>query len=168
MAQRHWTVTVPFDTTRLIDPGWSQHHRPAVETAFNATVIITDPARTTPGTYDPSTGTYGPDTPYVIAGGPTDPHEAWRAGVPCRIQRLKDDRAVEHAGQDVTIRLYLLQLPADLPDVEVGHAATVVAARNDTHLVGENLTASDVFHGSESFSRDIVWIHNQAPPTPTT
>lgn len=155
----------PFDTTRMIHEDWSAHHQAYVQTAFNAHVLITDPSRTTPGAWDPTTGTYGPPTPFVVAGGPTDPTEAWRDGVPCRIQRLKDDRAVDHANQDITIRLYLLQLPADLPDVEVGHVATVLAARNDAHLVGETLTASDVFHGSERFNRDIVWIHNQAPAT---
>ena len=159
---------MPLPSTRMIPRDWSQHHRPAVETSFSATVVITDPSRTTPGEYDPTTGTYGPDTPYIVAGGPEDDRTDWREGVPCRIQRQKDDRAVDHAGQNVTIRLYLIQLPAALPDVEVGYVAQVLACPNDLHLVGEELTASDVFHGSESFSRDIVWIHNQAPPTPTT
>ena len=167
MADRDRTVTVaPFDTTRMIPEGWSAHHQAVVETAYNARVIITDPARTTPGTLDPDTGTYGPPTPHVVAGDPTDTNPDWRDGVPCRIQRQRDDRPVDHAGQDVTIRFYLIQFPADLPDVEVGHVATVLEARNDAHLVGEQLTASDVFHGSERFSRDIVWVHNQAPPTP--
>lgn len=146
---------MPFDTTTLIPAGWSQHHQPVVVGAMNATVTITDPARTIPGRYNPDTGYHDPDTPYVVA-----------VDVPCRIQRQRDDRAVDHAAQNVTIRLYLLQFPADVPDIEVGYEATVLACPNDAHFVGETLTASDVMHGSERFTRDIAWVHNQAPRTP--
>lgn len=155
---------MPFNTTRMIPTGWSEHHQRVVETSFNAHVVITDPARTVPGIFDPATGTYGPPTPYVIAGGPTDTNPDWQGGVPCRIQRQKDDRAITQADQPTVIRFYLLQLPADVPDIEVGYVATVTAALNDAHLVGEVLTATDVLHGSERFNRDVVWVHNQQPP----
>lgn len=154
---------MPFNTTRMIPKGWSAHHQGAVETSFNARVVLTDPSRTTPGVWDPATGSYGPPTPFVVAGGPDDPRPDWRTGVPCRVQRQRDDRALDQADQQVTIRFYLIQLPADVPDVEVGYVATVTEAHNDDHLVGEELHAADVMHGSERFNRDVVWSHNQQP-----
>lgn len=154
---------MPFNTTRAIPAGWSEHHQGTVESAHNAAVVITDPTRSTPGVFDATTGTYGAPTPHYVAGGPADTNPAWRAGVPCRIQRLREDTATMHGGQHVTTRLYLLQLPAGLPDVKVGYVATVSSCANDTNFVGESLTASDVQHGSERFSRDIVWAHDQAP-----
>lgn len=157
-------MTVPFNTTTTIPEGWSAHHQPVVEGAFNARVTIVDPNRTVPGAWDEETLTYGPPTPWYVAGGPAEDRPEWQGGVPCRIQRQRDDRAVEQAGQGSAIRFYLVQFPADLPDVKVGYVATVTAAMNDGHLVGEQLEATDVTHGSERFNRDIVWVHNQQPP----
>lgn len=146
---------MPLPSTRAIPLAWSSHHRAAVEGAFNAKVTITDPSRSTPGAWDEQTGTYGPPTMHVVA-----------ADVPCRIQRLKDDRPVDHVEQNITIRLYLIQLPADTPAIETGFVAEVVECPNDPWFVGATLTASDVEHGSELFNRDVVWIHNQAPTSP--
>lgn len=158
---------MPFDTTRVIPKGWSAHHQSVVEGSFNARVRIVDPNRTTPGPWDEEALAYGPSTPHYVAGGPTDTHPDWQDGVPCRIQRQRDDRQVVQAGQAGAIRFYLIQLPAALPDVEVGHVATVTAAHNDPHLVGQELVATDAMHGSERFNRDIVWVHNQQPPNTT-
>lgn len=155
---------MPLPSTRMIDPRWSAHHQPAVETSFNARVAIVDPNRTVPGVWDEETLSYGPPTPWYVAGGPGEARPEWAGGVPCRIQRQRDDRALEQAGQNSTVRLYLIQFPADLPDVEVGYVATVTDALNDPHLVGEDLVAADVMHGSERFNRDIAWVHNQQPP----
>lgn len=154
---------MPFPSTRVIPDAWSQHHQPVVEGAFNATIIMTDPSRSTPGQWDPDTGTYGPSQLYIVVGGATDPNADWREGVPCRIQRQRDDRAVDHAAQDIVIRLYLIQLPADVPDIEVGYRAEVLTCPNDPLFVGEYLTATDVLHGSERFNRDVAWVHNQQP-----
>ena len=156
---------MPFNTTKAIPTGWSAHHQPVVEGAFNAKVVITDPSRATPGTFDQDTGTWGTPTPYYVAGGPSDTVAAWRSGVPCRIQRQRDDRELTQAAQDITVRFYLIQFPAGLPDVEIGFVGEVKSATNDANLVGEVMTATDVMHGSERFNRDIVWVHNQQPPT---
>ena len=155
---------MPLPSTRMIHTRWSEHHQPAVTTSFNAAVTITDPTRTTSGVFDPDTGTWGPPVPHVIAGGPDDTNPDWQQGVPCRIQRMRSDQDVDQAGQNIPPRLYLIQLPADVPDIEVGHTATVTTAANDTHLVGEDLVATDIQHGSERFTRDVVWSHNQQPP----
>lgn len=156
-------TAVPFDTTTVIPAGWSAHHQGVILGATNARVLLTDPSRTVPGEPDPETGYHGPDTPHVVAGGPQDDRVDWREGIPCRIQALRDDRLVDHAEQGVSIRLYLVQLPADVPDIEAGYEATVLSALNDEHLEGETLAATDVRHGSERFTRDVVFTHNQAP-----
>ena len=142
----------PFDTTTIIPAGWSQHHQPVVVGAMNATVTITDPARTTPGEWNPYEQVYDPPTPHVVA---TDQ--------PARIQRLLSDTQDRQAGQELTTRRYLVQLPADVPDIEVDHQVHVTACPNDPHLLGHALTVLDVQHGSERFTRDLTCQHNQAP-----
>lgn len=156
---------MPLPSTRVIPTGWSAHHQGVIPGSANARVVITDPTRSTPGGLDPTTGTQLPPTPVYIAGGPEDANPDWRSGVPCRIQHQRDDRSVDHAAQTITVRQYLLQLPAGVPDVEVGHYLLVAAAVNDPHLAGESLTVYDVIHGSERFARDVVAVHNQAPPS---
>ena len=146
---------MPFASTRMIPTGWSAHHQPGMVTAFNATITITDPARTIPGVFDPATMTSGPPTVFYVAG-ETDP-------VPVRIQRLREENEQSQAGQDVPTRLYLLQAPADLPAIDVGYEVTVVTATNDADLVGETMKITDTQHGSERFTRDFVASHNKQP-----
>ena len=143
---------MPFDTTVIIPDEWSRHHQPAATTAMRARVTITDPNRTTPGEWDPIENVYGPPVPHVVA-----------ADLPARIQRLLSDTQDRQAGQDLTTRQYLVQLPADAPDIEVDHQVLVTACPDDAHLLGHALTVLDVQHGSERFTRDLVCQHNQAP-----
>lgn len=154
---------MPFPSTRVIPKDWSAHHQRVVEGAFNARMMITDPSKTLPGEWDPDTGTYGPPTPFIVAGGPSDARVDWRAGVPCRIQQNKDERAIEQADQALVIRLYLIQFPVDIPLFEVGFVGTVTDCPNDPLFEGEQLVVSDRMHGSEAFNRDLVWIHNLKP-----
>lgn len=151
----------PFPGSRVIPAGWSHHHQPVASGGMNASCVITDPTRGTPGQWDEETGEYGPGTPHVVLDG--DP------GWPCRVQRLLGDQDSEQAGQDSTTRRYLAQLDdpnlATIADVEVGHVLTVTAATNDPHLVGLAMRVVDVQHGSERFTRDLVLEHNQQTQT---
>ncbi|MFK5689598.1 DUF6093 family protein [Ornithinimicrobium sp. LYQ92] len=128
---------------------------------MNAAVAITDPSRSTPGQFDPGTGGYGPGQPHYVAGGPEDERADWREGVPCRLQALDSDAQTLHVTQQIITRQYLLQLPADVPDVQVGHEVTVRSATNDVHLVGAVMFVIDEQHGSERFTRDLILEHNQ-------
>lgn len=157
---------MPFPGTKVIPAGWSRHHQPVASGGMNAACVITDPARTIPGAWDNTTGTYGPSTPFVVL--PTDTVDK-DGGWPCRVQALTGERGAEQVGQDSSTRRYLVQLHdpnlATLPDLEVGHVVTITGAINDPHLVGLDLTVEDVQHGSERFTRDVMCTHNQQPPT---
>lgn len=151
---------MPLPSTRVIPSNWSKHHQRTVEGAFNARVLVTDPSRSTPGTLDPNTGTYGPPTPFIVSGGPSDVNEGWRTGVPCRIQQNNDERVVEQADEDLVVRYYLIQFPVDIPLFEIGYHAEVTVCDNDPQFIGAVLRATDRMHGSEAFNRDLMWVHN--------
>lgn len=149
---------MPLPGTKVIPQAWSRHHQPTATGGMNATVTVTDPARTVPGAWDDATGTYGPPTPHVVAD-----------AILARVQAVQSDQASVQAGQESTTRDYLVQLDdpglSTLPDIEVGYRVTVTTAANDPHLVGLDLTVTDVQHGSERFTRDVVATHSQQPPT---
>ena len=151
---------MPFPGTRILPHGWSQHHAPAIATAANGTCVVIDPTRSTPGALDPATGARPAATPHYVAGTPAAP-------IRCRIQALASAHDTRQADQASTERAYLVQLvDADLssvPDIEEGHIVRVVAAENDPHLTGVDLTVRDVQHGTERFTRDLVATHNQQP-----
>lgn len=152
---------MPLPSTRIIPAGWSQHHQRPMATSMNARVAITDPARSTPGEWDEDEGGYGPGQPHYVAGGPNDTRVDWREGVPARLQAQDGEAEVLQVTQQVATRRYLLQLPADVPDVQTGHHVTVLSAVNDAHLVGVVMTIVDEQHGSERFTRDLILEHNQ-------
>ncbi|WP_191564921.1 DUF6093 family protein [Janibacter melonis] len=158
---------MPLPGTRVIHPCWSRHHQPVATGGMNARCTITDPDRSTPGEWDNEAGGYGPSTPFVVLPEHPDGKDGW----PCRVQAIQSDQDTEQAGQDSTLRRYLVQLddPAltTLPDIEEGHRIEITSAVNDAHLVGEHLTIVDVQHGSERFTRDVVAEHSQQP-RPTT
>lgn len=157
----------PLPGHTVISRDWSRHHAPVATGGMNARCTITDPTRTTPGQWDDDTGEYGPGTPFVVLPEHPDGKDGW----PCRVQAIQSDQDTEQAGQDSTLRRYLVQLDdpalATLPDIEEGHVITFVEAVNDRHLVGEHLAIVDVQHGSERFTRDVVAEHSQQP-RPTT
>lgn len=155
----------PLPGTRVVPEGWSRHHQPVATGGMNARCHITDPDKTTPGTPDPATGTRGPGTPHHVL--PT--HPDGQPGWPCRVQAVQSDEDTTQTGQDSTARRYLIQLDdpnlTTVPDVEVGHTVTILAAVNDPRLVGEAMTVTDVQHGSERFTRDLIAAHNQQTRT---
>lgn len=144
----------PLPGTKMIPTGWSRHHQDVVTGSMNATVTVTDPSRTTPGEWDPDTSTYGPPTTHVV-----------RSGCPARIQQLTTDRVVDQAEQKIGIRRYLIQLPADTPTLQVGYRVVVETVESDPGLApaGTVMTVTDVLHGSEGFTRDVIVEHNQQP-----
>lgn len=154
----------PFAGTRVVHPDWSRHHQPVATGGMNASCVITDPARTIPGAWDDDLGQYGPSTPFVVLPTDTSEEDGWL----CRVQALNNDQDTEQAGQDSTVRAYLVQLDdpglATLPDIEVGYLVQIVACRNDPHLVGLALAVRDVQHGSERFTRDVIVEHSQQQP----
>lgn len=147
---------MPFNTTKVISPGWSRHHAPTATGGMNAAVTI---GVQTGSTYDPATdqtsGTWSVD----YAG-------------PARIQSLNQASANATAGQDVVGRSYLVQLDfaieeAATADLVPGARVKVLAATNDHRLIGQDLWVLDVQSGSERFTRDLVCSDNQtdAPST---
>ena len=150
----------PFPGTRIIPDNWSKHHAPAIATAANGSCVVIDPTRSTPGVLNPATGIRGAATPHYAAGDPGEP-------IPCRIQALASAHDTRQADQASTERAYLVQLIDpdldSLADIEEGHVVRVVTAVNDPHLIGLDLTVSDVQHGTERFTRDLVATHNQQP-----
>lgn len=145
---------MPFPGTRIIPAGWSEHHQGVVVTSMNARVTITDPARTVPGDWDSEAGVHGPDVPHVVY-----------ADVPARIQQLDTDAQVDQAEQAIATHRYLVQLPADRTDLQVGYLVTVDALVSDPDLTPAEtvLRVTDVLLGSEGFTRDVIAEHNQQP-----
>ena len=145
---------MPLPGARMIPTGWSEHHQGVVVTSMNGRVKITDPSRTTPGVWDPVEMTYGPSTEHVVY-----------ASTPARIQQLDTDRQVDQAEQTIGIHRYLVQLPADRTDLQVGYRLEVLEVTSDQDLmpVGTVLRVADVPMGSEGFTRDVIAEHNQQP-----
>ena len=154
---------MPFPNARVIPASWSRHHQPVASGGMGAACVITDPARLTPGAWDNTAGAYGPPTPFVVL--PTD--VADEDGWLCRVQRLLGEQDSEQAGQESTVRQYLVQLDdpnlSTLPPIEVGYVLELVSAPNDPQLVGVRMSVIDVQHGSERFTRDLIVEHNQQP-----
>lgn len=154
---------MPFPGTRVIHKDWSRRHAAPLGTAMNGTCWVHDPARATPGVFDPATGNMTAPTLFAVAGTAATP-------LRCRIQALTSASDTDQGDQDSTARPYLVQLhdpDLNLPDIEQGHVVIVTAAHNDPHLVGLHLAVDDVQHGTERFTRDLVAIHNQQPVPPT-
>lgn len=145
---------MPLKNTRVIPTGWSAHHRRAAAGGMNATCELRGPS--TDSTYDPdsmsSTATPGP--------------LLWTGAA--RVQALTGDAATnDQAGQQVTVRGYLVQLdesdPANqVPQVDPDRTTVeVTACVNDARLAGRSLTVTDVQYGSERFTRDLICQDNE-------
>lgn len=136
---------MPFDTTRVIHPDWSQRHRAAAEGGMTATVRIDRPGS-------------GDDwTPSGVT--PADPADPIWTGQ-ARVQALPSQmHEAVTAGQEVTTRDYLVALPADVPPIAVGDRGdlvTVTASPDDQQLVGRPMRFVDIQHGSVLWQRNLV------------
>lgn len=139
---------MPFDTTTVIPDDWSEHHAAAAAGGMNATV---DAGEQQPSVYDESTDET--TAPWVSA----------YAG-PARIQPINQADQVTQAGQSITGRGYLVQLPlaARAAALPPGRQVRVTAAPNDPRLAGQTLYVIDEQLGSEGFTRDLICSDNQA------
>lgn len=134
---------MPFATTSPIHPDWQDHHRPT------ATATLTGKLRVerdgTPGDWDPDTG----HTP----GGPATPvHEG-----PYRAQAVDARNSTQRdvAGQQVTIRSYLIQLDADADAIDTGDRVHIIECDKDPDFVDKVLTVTGIVHGTHRFTRDL-------------
>ena len=139
---------MPLPSTRIIPPGWSQHHAEAASGGANATVQVRDPAAGVKGWDDATeSATWTPAPPVYDR--------------PARIQQLESGgNATVQAEQSVTAHRYLVQLAFDAPHIEEGWEVVVTQCVNDADLVAwtttRPMTVIDVQHGSERFTRDLV------------
>lgn len=139
---------MPLPNIRMIPRGWSKHHQPVVLGSHNATCQVV--SKIVPGVWDDQAGTYGP--PQILK--PFGPQS-------CRLQRIKDGRKVDQAEVDVFWREYMISLPADLPDIEVGWLIRIEQAPNDPLAEGQYFDVTDIYLGSELWERNLVTTHNQ-------
>lgn len=142
--------------TQVIPDGWAAHHRPVVEGSFTATCMITSRADGPPIGFDEPVNS-------VVA-----------HSVPCRVQQQNAGAAgALVAGQELTVRQYLIVVPADLDlDLEwqagtTGHQVMVTSVRpdGDPHLVGRRFDVDQVLTGSEVWERDLLCTDNQTQNT---
>lgn len=140
---------MPFAGTKVIPPGWSDHHRPVAAGTMTATCNLRLPGVTS-GSFNSTSGTQGgtPNTPYLT-------------GAKCRLQAQSiGEKGVEHlvADQQVTTMLYLVAIDwstGGAVEPAVGHLVDVVTAEDAT-MVGRTLTVKAVVRGSLVWERDLI------------
>lgn len=139
---------MPFDNTRVIHPDWSRHHAPTAQGGMTATVDVGVPG---PSVYDPDTDTTTASWASDYTG-------------PARVQPLNQSDTTDQAGQTITGRAYLIQLPhaARAATLPPGRVVKVTAAPGDPRLAGQRLYVIDEQLGSEGFTRDLVCSDNQS------
>jgi len=131
---------MPLPGTRVIPPGWSDHHRPTATATMTATCTITRPSG--PGATD-GNGDYTPATPDTIYTGL------------CRVTpRTTDERLLLAGENQVTARRYAVAITHDAPEILVGDSVNVTTAV-DPGLVGLSLRVLDVRYASEQWQRDL-------------
>nr|WP_277628333.1 DUF6093 family protein [Arsenicicoccus dermatophilus] len=139
----------------MIHSAWSRAHQAVVIGSMNATCVITDPARETPGVYDDATGTRAAATPYIVV----------PDGTPCRVVRIREATQAEQAGEEITGRQYRVTVPvyaAGSETVAAGMVVTVTATRDEhtaENIVGTRLTVMERLRGSEEFDRVLICEH---------
>lgn len=144
---------MPFDTTTVIPDDWSAHHAGAAQGGMTATV---DVGLVGPPQYDEATD---------------QTTATWTSDYdgPARIQALNQVDRANQAGQSISGRGYLVQLPLEARSAALppGRVVKVTTAPHDPRLAGQRLYVVDEQLGSEGFTRDLVCSDNQADvPTP--
>lgn len=133
---------MPFPSARPVHPAWSTHHQPVATGTLTGELVI-EPAGTGGG-WDPVTG-------------PTEgaPAVASHFG-PFRAQAIDTEgQPTDAAGQQVTVRSYLIAVNAAAPEPHVGDRVRINACPDDPHLVGKVLTVTGVTYASHRFERDL-------------
>lgn len=106
-----------------------------------------DAAGSGQGTWNEATGTFDPPARVVL-----------HTDVPCRVQQQRQPQEANTAGQSVTTHDYLVPVPVDVLNVEVGHQVRIDVNPDDPSLVGRRLIVTDVLRGSLAWERDLVCI----------
>lgn len=101
--------------------------RSTVEDTFTDSCVIRAPGSSV---FDPTDGSYD-----------TDPGSSSYSGV-CKIDPTGGERVLVSAGDEVTVRTYVLRLPHSATGPEVGHVATITSA--DGRLNGQVMRVLDV------------------------
>lgn len=136
---------MPFPGTKVFHPDWEAHHRPVAEGAQTATGIIR--RYSSVGVHNEATGKTEYPEPTTVYGSPTPG--------PMRVVRDGVETTREIGGQQVTIRSYIVAVPADAPEIRVNDEVLVSTA-GDSKLPGESLWVHDVRFGSQIWERDLV------------
>lgn len=136
---------MPFPGSRVVPPGWEEHHRPVLATTWTAT--ITFRRFSGPPAFDPVTGsTSRPKT--VVYSGPVrlQHHEVGTAG------------STVAGAEQITTHRYQVSGPVEM-DLEKDDVGTVDTA-NDPTMVGRELLVLDIQRGSLLFERDVICTEN--------
>lgn len=132
----------PFPSTLPLHPDWSAHHQPAMKSTLTGRIVFYHPGESS---WSPTEGaTPGTRGAAVYDG-------------PFRAQALQGETnpAVDAALQPVTVRSYLLVLPAEATEMLPGWRAEVYACPDDAALVGKTFTVTATGYGSRRFERDV-------------
>lgn len=136
---------MPFPGTGVFHPDWEAHHRPVAEGAMTATGVVR--RYTAAGDFNEAAGKTergAPTTVYGVDG-----------AARMRVVRDGVETVREIGGQQVTIRNYIVVLPADAPEIRVNDEV-VVATAGDARLPDESLWVHDIRFGSQIWERDLV------------
>ncbi|MFC0623232.1 DUF6093 family protein [Kribbella deserti] len=137
---------MPRPGTPVIPVGWSQYHRPVAELSMTARCTI-DADGTGEPVWNNDTGTWDAPARVVL-----------HTGVPCRIQQQRQPQEANASGQSVTTHDYLVPVPAEILNVEVGHELRIDSCPDDPSLVGRRLVVTDVLRGSLAWERDLICV----------
>lgn len=139
----------PLPNTRVIPAHWSEHHRPTAEGGMTAEGIITRaPSAGASAAFDEDLGISVPPAATVVYSGVL------------RLQRSgADERQLQTADREVTIRDYQLSYPTDGSPSQVNDMLTITACPDNPAIVGETLRIRDARIGSLSWQRDYIAEH---------
>ncbi|MGI5233845.1 DUF6093 family protein [Actinoallomurus sp. CA-142502] len=127
--------------SRVIDPRWSNVHRPTATATMNAECVITH--QTDAGTTD-GDGNYTPGNPATLYAGP------------CRVLSLSQDEAVDLIGEaQETHHRYRVSISYDAVEIPI-NASVHITLAPDAGLVGKAFRVISVAYGSEQWQRDLV------------
>lgn len=131
----------------IFHPRWSARHRRSVETALTSSCVITRRGE--------GDGVSGPD------GSWTPPARAPIYRGVCRIAAKgtvagSAENRVVFGERQITERDYLVQVPDDAPEIEIGDLVEITENDADPTMTGTQLRVTDIQLGSQSWLRDLV------------
>lgn len=132
---------MPLTGHQVIPDRWEARHVPTAQGGMTGRCRITHPGA---GVFDPNTGTTTATGARVYDG-------------PCRIVALLADSTTQQAGQQVTYRDYLVQLPRDWAGAALARVDDTVTVTDSTDpaLTAARLRVTDLQVGTLRFTRDL-------------